>query len=86
MAFALVDLNTAIDAASVRPARRLIPRQQTDDVDSKPQGLVVGAPADLVLFDLAPMPPPAARTASKLTVRQTVIAGESAWREEKMAT
>ncbi len=84
LAFAGVDLKTAVEAASLRPAQLLAARQYAASSAGRyealqPIGLTVGAPADLVLFDLPPPPSHAAKPAGKLTVRQTIIAGEEAW-------
>jgi N-acetylglucosamine-6-phosphate deacetylase len=69
MAFAGVDLKTAVDAASVRPAA-LLPAASAPD--SAMAGLALGARGDLVLFDLVP---------GKLQVRQTLLGGESVWQD-----
>jgi N-acetylglucosamine-6-phosphate deacetylase len=67
MAFAGVDLKTAVDAASIRPAALL---QAASASDSPPTGLAIGAQGDFVLFDLSP---------GKLLIRQTLLGGETVW-------
>jgi hypothetical protein len=46
---------------------------------SKPEGLAIGAAADLVLFDLVPAANAGADAPCTLNVRQTLIGGETAW-------
>ncbi|MEX2185321.1 MAG: amidohydrolase family protein [Pirellulales bacterium] len=86
MAFAGVDLKTAVEEASLRPAQLLAAGSSAGRSNTaQPIGLTVGAPADLVLFDLAPPDSPAANAAAKLAVHQTIIAGATAWRDENRA-
>lgn len=81
MAFAGVDLKTAADAASVRPARLLASRRAAASANGdEPRGLSVGAAADLVLFELVPPSSDAAHP-GKLTICRTIVAGESVWSE-----
>ena len=80
MAFAGVDLKTAVDAASLRPLELFARRSDGKASQTTNQvGLAVDAAADLVLFDFAPAPERSIHGAGKLIVRQTIIAGRTVW-------
>jgi N-acetylglucosamine-6-phosphate deacetylase len=77
MAFAGVDLKTAVDAASIRPGRLLAGAEGASEL-STASGIDVGATADLVLFDL-PLSGLSGAAPAKLVVRQTICGGELVW-------
>jgi N-acetylglucosamine-6-phosphate deacetylase len=76
MAFAGVDLATAVDAASLRPAALFASGQYGHGGGG---GLASGAQADLVEFDLVEPAVSFPGAGCRLSIRRTIVAGETAW-------